>query len=341
MSEKMNRRKFVKTTVLGASVVTAAGVTAVSGHADDSDNYDAIPNHQWSAAMRTSGGTLAKEPLTPLVKKREIPTGTIGCMTISRMILGGNILTSATHARDLHYVSRLAGHYNTPQKVHETMRLAEEYGINTICIHAGPGVVASLKEYKKRGGTIQSIVCPTAPIQGDLEDYTEACRLCVDAGIEALYLWGAYSDQLFESQPEMFRRVVNTMRSFGVPVGVGAHNLKVVEFCEQEKVKADFYIKTFHHHNYPSAKLNYDSSWCDDPEKHIEVFSRIEKPWIAFKVMAAGAIPPRDALEYAFTHGADFTLFGMLDFEIDEDTRLLNEVLALDSVKNRARKWFG
>jgi len=46
-------------------------------------------------------------------------------------------------------------------------------------------------------------------------------------------------------------------------------------------------------------------------------------------------------LEYAFASGADFTVFGMFDYEIDEDTRLLNEVLALDSVKNRARKWFG
>jgi len=332
MPEKMNRRNFVKSTVLGASVITAAGMAAVSGHAE-------VPNHPWSAGMRTDG-TLANAPLPPLVKKREIPTGTITGLTISRMILGGNQFTYVTHARDLRYVSNLAARYNTPQKVHETMRLAEENGIDTVCIHAGPGVVDSIAEYKKRGGTIKSIVCPTAPIKDDLADFTDSCRLCIDAGIEALYLWGVFGDQLVDN-PEMLKRAVNTMRSFGVPVGVAAHNIRVVEVCEREKVKNDFYLKTFHHRNYPSANLNHDSSWCDDPEKHIAVFSKVEKPWIAYKVMAAGAIPPRNALEYSFTNGADFVVFGMFDYEIDEDTRLLNEVLAQDNVKNRARKWFG
>jgi len=69
--------------------------------------------------------------------------------------------------------------------------------------------------------------------------------------------------------------------------------------------------------------------------------SKVEKPWIAFKIMAAGAIPPKNALDYAFSNGADFVIFGMFDYEIDEDTRLLNEILAQDNVKNRARKWCG
>ncbi len=52
----------------------------------------------------------------------------------------------------------------------------------------------------------------------------------------------------------------------------------------------------------------------------------VKKPWIAFKVMAAGAIPPKDAFEYAFNGGADFVLAGMFDFEIVEDARLVREV---------------
>ena len=250
------------------------------------------------------------------------------------------MFTYVTHARELRYVSNLAAHYNTPRKIHETMRLAEEYGINTVCIHAGPGVLSSLKEYKKRGGTIQNIVCPTAPITDDLEDFTESCRLCIDAGVNSLYLWGVFSDQLLD-RPELFKKAVNTMRSFEVPVGVAAHKLAVVEFCEREKIKNDFYLKTFHHRNYPTANLDHDSSWCDDPKKHIEVFSQVKKPWIAYKVMAAGAIPPKDALDHSFANGADFVLFGMFDYEIEEDTRLFHEVLAKDNVKNRARKWFG
>ena len=41
--------------------------------------------------------------------------------------------------------------------------------------------------------------------------------------------------------------------------------------------------------------------------------AKITKPWIAFKILAAGAIPPRAAFPYAFSSGADFLLAGMFD----------------------------
>ena len=329
MSEKMNRRSFVKTTALGATMASAAGMAAFANNAYGNDKFP------------------------PLQKKREIPTGKIGDLTISRMMLGGNLLTHYTHSRDLRYVYTLAARYNTPEKIHETMRIAEEHGINTVVIHTDNGVLEGLKAYRQRGGTIQCIICPTATITEEMTEFTQSCQACTDAGVNALYLWGVQADAMIDKEPrpnaggaplgrsELIRKAVNTMRSFDVPVGVAAHRLEVIEYCEQENIKNDFYLKTFHHRNYPSANLNYDSHWCDDPEKHIEVFSKVEKPWIAYKIMAAGAIPPKNALDYAFTNGADFVVFGMFDFEIDEDTRLLNEVLAQGKVKNRPRKWFG
>jgi len=293
-----------------------------------------------TAGMTSTGSdALGNEPLPP-TKKREIPSGTIAGLTFSRMMLGGNLIGHYTHSRDLRYVYNLAAHYNTPEKIYETMRVAEEHGINTLVIHFGRDVLKFLNEFKKRGGTMQCVMCPLAPITEDLAEYTQQCREAVDAGVESLYLWGVHADELVEKRPEMIRRTVSTMKSFDVPVGIAAHQLNVIEYCEREKIRNDYYLKTFHHHNYPSATLNYDSSWCDDPEKHIEVFSEIAKPWIAYKVMAAGAIPPKDALNYTFSHGADFVVFGMFDFEIDEDTRLLNEVLTQENVKNRQRKWY-
>ena len=54
----------------------------------------------------------------------------------------------------------------------------------------------------------------------------------------------------------------------------------------------------------------------------------IGKPWIAFKVMAAGAIPPRDGFEHAFSNGADFVLAGMFDWQIPEDVKTAQGVIA-------------
>jgi hypothetical protein len=62
----------------------------------------------------------------------------------------------------------------------------------------------------------------------------------------------------------------------------------------------------------------------------------VKKPWIAFKIMAAGAIPPKDAFEYAFRNGADHLLVGMFDYEIADDVTLAKSVLANDK---RDRPW--
>jgi hypothetical protein len=62
----------------------------------------------------------------------------------------------------------------------------------------------------------------------------------------------------------------------------------------------------------------------------------VEKPWIAFKVMAAGAIPPKNAFRYAFEKGADHVLAGMFDFEIAEDANIAKTAMA--DVK-RTRPW--
>jgi len=63
----------------------------------------------------------------------------------------------------------------------------------------------------------------------------------------------------------------------------------------------------------------------------------VQKPWIAFKVMAAGAIPPREAFQYVFENGADFSLAGMFDFEIAEDVQTACDVLA--KLPQRSRAW--
>ena len=65
----------------------------------------------------------------------------------------------------------------------------------------------------------------------------------------------------------------------------------------------------------------------------------VKKPWIAFKTMAAGAIPPQSAFRYAFLHGADFVLAGMFDFEIAEDAWIVKDILG--SQPKRARPWRG
>jgi hypothetical protein len=145
---------------------------------------------------------------------------------------------------------------------------------------------------------------------------------------------------------DLVAKAVELPKEFGLPSGVGAHDLEVVKACERHGVKADFYIKTFHGHGYPTgprpdeltqAYNEFPGYWCKNPEETAEFMKSVQKPWIAFKTMAAGAIPPKNAFRYAFNKGADFVLAGMFDFEIAEDVKIASETLA--GLKARPRPW--
>jgi hypothetical protein len=273
-----------------------------------------------------------------------LPKGKIGGLEISRLVLGGSPLQHYVHCRDLRYVASLMSHYNTPQRVLQTLALAESHGINTVVCHpSGPAgdTVALLKRHReKQGGKMQWIIAPMQPIEPGLARYGEQVQKLVDDGADAIYVWGVQTDAFVsQGKIDMVGKAVDLIKSHGLPCGVAAHDLRVVQECEKNKIPADFYIKTFHHHNYPGVRLNYDSMWCSNPEQTAEFMKGVAKPWIAFKVLAAGAIVPQDAFRHAFQNGADFVLAGMYDFELAEDVEVVKKSLA--GLANRARPWRG
>ncbi len=81
--------------------------------------------------------------------------------------------------------------------------------------------------------------------------------------------------------------------------------------------------------------------WCTNPEQVIEFMRTVKKPWIAFKVLAAGAIHPRNGFRFAFENGADFVNVGMFDFQVREDAVLARDIIGEVVGKARARPWRG
>jgi hypothetical protein len=310
-----------------------------------------------SAALAAAGaGRLAQSDDSTPLGAREIPAAErvpqaelVPGMTIGRMLLGGNLLTHYTHSRDLRYVYTLAARYNTKDKIFETLALAEAHGVNAVVIHTAAGVVDWLQEYRnKHGGKMKWIICPTADITNDMKAYRDACKMLRDIGTDSIYLWGVRGDQLGgvdlagnrnTPRPDLMAQAVQAAKDVGLPAGVGAHRLETITCCEENGIGADYYIKTLHSADYPSVDIGHDNRWSYTPGETIEFMQGVKKPWIAFKVMAAGALTPRDGFTYAFQNGADFSLAGMFDYEIAENVATMNDVLALASVTNRPRPW--
>ncbi|MDP6522797.1 MAG: hypothetical protein QGI24_05740 [Kiritimatiellia bacterium] len=324
MSEKIDRRTFVKGSLLASA--TAAALGTASGKAGAAEAKNVPP---------------ADKPAA----KDLIPKGKIGDLEISRLLLGGNLLTHYTHSRDLKYVYKLAALYNTDEKILETLATAEENGVDTLVIHTVPRALSVLKKHRQRGGKMKWIICTTANIDDKLEAYTKSVRQLVDDGTDAIYLWGVRADQLAaKGRMDLIARTVEIAKDLGVPSGVGAHDLNVIKKCEESKIDNDFYIKTLHHHQYPSAPRSDElrgayaenpGYWCNDPKAVVDFMKGVKKPWIAFKVMAAGAIPPANAFKYAIQSGADFVLAGMFDFEIKDDAQTLKGLLAKNLPRER------
>ena len=64
----------------------------------------------------------------------------------------------------------------------------------------------------------------------------------------------------------------------------------------------------------------------------------VNKPWIAFKILAAGAIKPKEGFKYAFENGADFACVGLFDYQVVEDCNIMTN--ALKGLNERKRKFF-
>ncbi len=311
---------------------------------------DFVKSSLLASAAIPLGATAADTPARAPAEKSDaqsFPKGRIGNLEISRLIMGGNLIAGWAHSRDLPYVSTLMRRYNTPEKIRQTLELGEQNGVTAINTWVMDDN-SQIFEHQKNGGRLKWI----SQVRLDANGGYSQVHKAIDQGAVAVHLTGDTAERLLDAgQFEKVGEAVEYIRSQKVVSGVAAHDLRVIVACEKNKVNADFYQKTLHTNDYftgpkpgdPDALGKNDNSWCADSQAVIDVFAKITKPWIAFKVLAAGAIPPRAAFPYALNGGADFLLVGMFDWQVEEDVKLARRVFNIVAGPNskRTRPWYG
>jgi uncharacterized membrane protein YphA (DoxX/SURF4 family) len=298
------------------------------------------------AVTGASAKTLNLAGLKELTGK--VPMAKIRDRSFSRLILGGNLLSGWAHSRDLIYVSQLVKAYHQKEKIFATLLLAEKCGINTLLTN--PILCSLIDEYWKRGiGKIQFISDCAGLIydaQGKsspmpFNDYLNKVKKAIDTGAVACYIQGETADYYMgNGKPDVIAKVLDFIRQNGLLTGIGAHRTETIRSCVESGFKPDFWMKTLHHHNYWSARNPewHDNMFCYNPDETIALMKTLPQPFIAFKVMAAGAILPDDGFRYAFENGADFVCAGMYDFQMVEDVNIACRVLKSDL--KRERPWY-
>ena len=315
----------------------------------------AVHHFKSSGADVMTGATIQVKQTALNELKGELPKGKIGKHEISRLVAGGNLIGGWAHSRDLIYVPSLFKAYNTEQKVYETLILAEQAGINTINIGFPSNPL--LAKYKKLTGSKIKVISQVHP---DMKknDYYVNINKAIDFGVDIVQVQGNWCDWLSKDhKTEVIHKMLEHIRAQGYTAGLAAHSIESLIVCRDNGIIPDYYMKTMHHDQYWSAhpcefrvpfevdgKDNLDHNryhnnmFCLFPERTIEFIGKATVPVMGFKVLAAGAIEPKDGFKWAFDNGADFICVGMFDFQVVENVNV-----AIESLNNlqRKREWYG
>jgi uncharacterized membrane protein YphA (DoxX/SURF4 family) len=317
--------------------------------------WGACRNNRKYSLDALSGATIQVNQVALKELKGELPRGKLGNHALSRLVMGGNLIGGWAHARDLIYAGPLFKAYNTEKKIFETLMLCEQAGINSINI--GFPTMPLMVKYKKVTGSKIKVITQVG-LKEKSEDLFEDVSAAVDHGMDIIQLQGNWCDWLVrDGRFETIAKMMEHIRSQGLVAGMGAHTIDSLILCEEKGIVPDYYMKTMHHDNYWSAHPRenrkpfevdgaqssdhnqfHDNCFCPFPDRTVEFVNRAKIPVMGFKVLAAGAIHPRDGFRWAFENGADFICVGMFDFQVVDDVNICLEIL--QNIENRQRAWY-
>ena len=222
-----------------------------------------------------------------------MPTTTLGPLTVSRLIVGGNPFSGNSHwSAELSAKMR---RWWTVARIKDCLRECESLGVNTLIARGDNHIQRLLGEYWDEGGEIQWIA-QTAPERASVE--ANIRQIC-GAGAQSCYLHGGMADGIFrDGDPEVMRDWIALIRDLGMVAGLASHNWEYPLRAEEMDLGCDFYMCCFYD-LYGRGGEYYEE---EDRQAMIKTIRQIDKPCIAYKILAAGRNEPGPAFRFAFEH---------------------------------------
>jgi len=213
----------------------------------------------------------------------------------SRIICGSNPFYGHSHfsdARSTEYLNRFSD-----EEIGKVIDTCIERGINTVETSANERIYRIISNKtdsnkKRLLNTISSTrIDETSKVkrhQDKLDmSIVQECSICV---IHSQYLEREIKGDSIIGIEQM----LETIHQKGLISGISTHSNSIIELCEKNKYPIDVYMFPLKilGFTYPGYKGN------ETIEDRITLINNVEKPFIIIKSMAAGRIPPSEALEF-------------------------------------------
>ena len=225
----------------------------------------------------------------------------LGQLSVSKFIIGGNPFSGFSHQspdRDLEMKR-----YYTTSRIKQTLKGAEQLGINTHIGRADHHIMRLLLEYWYEGGTIQWIA-QTCPELGTIERGVENA---IKGRAKACFIHGGQMDYLLaQDRLDEVPAAIAKIKDAGIPAGIAGHNPKVLTWAEQN-LEVDFYMCPYYNpahrdkqaEHIPGMQERFKS---EDRDIMVQVIQTLSKPAIHYKVLAAGRDDPKEAFAFVARH---------------------------------------
>jgi len=253
----------------------------------------------------------------------------IGTARISRFVVGHNPPCGNSHVSDA--LNAEMREYFTTENVLALYRRAEELGVKTFMIRGDYRMLEWVEQYRRAGGKM-NIVAQTA---SEMHDIFSNIRVLAAAGVSAIYHHGTQTDKFWrEGRIDDTVEYLKCMRDCGVAVGLGTHQPEIIEYAQRSGWDVDFYMASFYNLSrvpresmLVTGKSAYDQEQylAEDPEAMCRVIRAVDRPVLAYKILAAGRNcrtqdDVKKAFRYAYTHikPNDAVVVGLFPKHLDQ-----------------------
>lgn len=268
-----------------------------------------------------------------------LPRIELGNQKVTRLIAGWNPIGGYSYLGP--NMDRHMREYFNEDRTFAFLQHCEEVGINTHQFDPTPMMGRVLGRLREAGSRMLFICLHSAASRhGEME------TIAKNMTPVAFSHHGGVTDRLFrEGKAEQVRDYVKRAHDLGLLAGISAHNPENIKRMADEDWENDFFMTCFHYltrysdHPELAAKSEFigKAFLKSDPEAMTRVIRQVDKPCLAFKILAAGRAGfSRDGVKKAFLYAfrnikaTDAVIVGMyprFHDEVQENADLTRQCL--------------